>query len=76
MCGINGVVYFSKTNKTLLNKKIDRMAELTKHRGPDASAKILFNSAALNENRLAIIAPEDKQVIKHQMNRLYPIKKA
>jgi asparagine synthase (glutamine-hydrolysing) len=63
MCGINGIVYYDEVQSDDLQKDLQVMLDLTKHRGPDNSQKILLNRAALGENRLAIVGVNNTSVI-------------
>ncbi len=63
MCGINGIIFFTPVSRHELQSKINLMQQVTKHRGPDESSVLIFDTAALGTNRLAIVSPEEQKSI-------------
>ncbi|MFX0135873.1 MAG: asparagine synthase (glutamine-hydrolyzing) [Candidatus Hodarchaeota archaeon] len=68
MCAINGIIYFDDYPRDILQKKLDIMLEITRHRGPDSSNKVLFKNAALGVNLLSIINPQKSSSIYSEEN--------
>ena len=58
MCGIAGIVQLQGDLKSL--NRIDKMAALVAHRGPDGQGSVIVGNVALGHRRLAIIDLSDQ----------------
>lgn len=62
MCGVHGIVQFEGSGGGF-ESRIQRMHDMTAHRGPDQYDIKLFPQAALGASRLAIVAPEEHSTV-------------
>jgi asparagine synthase (glutamine-hydrolysing) len=55
MCGINGIAFSSRSNRTLDPALLARMRDVITHRGPDDKGMFIDGSVGLGHRRLSIV---------------------
>ena len=55
MCGINGIVYSSNSNRTIEERALETMRDIQFHRGPDDGGIFVEKNVGLAHRRLAIV---------------------
>ncbi|MEJ7699133.1 MAG: asparagine synthase (glutamine-hydrolyzing) [Pyrinomonadaceae bacterium] len=55
MCGINGIIYSSKSRREVDSETLRRMRDLLRHRGPDESGIFVEKNVGLGHRRLSIV---------------------
>src|SRR3954465_13429129 len=55
MCGINGIALSSKSGRQVQRDVLERMRDVIKHRGPDASGIFIEGGIGLGHRRLSIV---------------------
>ena len=55
MCGINGIVYSSNSNRIIEERALEKMRDIQFHRGPDEGGIFVEKNVGLAHRRLAIV---------------------
>ncbi|OPH47987.1 asparagine synthase (glutamine-hydrolyzing) [Paenibacillus ferrarius] len=63
MCSIYGMMFFEPVHPDTLKAKMEKMAEVSQHRGPDQSEIVVLDQVAIGMNRLSIISPEENSTV-------------